>query len=211
MIIHGKLDRAAETEPHPPVIQTGRNLTSRAACCGLAGCCVLLAMPVVQADMIREIIVTAQKREELIQDVPMSISAYSGDNLEELGVRNLTDLGSHTSGVEMLNADCSQPTYSIRGIQTFDFTAGSDPTVAVYVDGIYASRDAGVTREPGPIQAAGMNTSVSNLGGRDAEVVWNQPLNESLALRLSAASHRHDGWMKNIAGSDQNQEDNQAF
>ncbi len=244
MIIHGKLDRAAETEPHPPVIQTGRNLTSRAACCGLAGCCVLLAMPVVQADMIREIIVTAQKREELIQDVPMSISAYSGDNLEELGVRNLTDLGSHTSGVEMLNADCSQPTYSIRGIQTFDFTAGSDPTVAVYVDGIYASRDAGaeiplsdidrveilkgpqgtllgrnaiggaihiVTREPGPIQAAGMHTSVSNLGGRDAEVVWNQPLNESLALRLSAASHRHDGWMENIAGSDQNQEDNQAF
>ena len=49
--------------------------------------------------VLEEVIVTAQKREEMIQDVPMAITAYSGENLDELGVVNLTDVGRFASGV----------------------------------------------------------------------------------------------------------------
>lgn len=92
---------------------------------------------------IEEVVVTAQKRAENLQDVPISISAVTGDNIKAMGVKNLTDLGKSTPGVEMNNDTPLQPTYNIRGIQTSDFTVGSDPAVAVYVDGVYNGRGAG--------------------------------------------------------------------
>ena len=92
---------------------------------------------------IEEVVVTAQKRAENLQDVPISISAVTGDNMKAMGIKNLTDLGKSTPGVEMNNDTPLQPTYNIRGIQTSDFTVGSDPAVAVYVDGVYNGRGAG--------------------------------------------------------------------
>ena len=95
------------------------------------------------AQVIEEIIVTAQKRAENVMDVPIAITAYSGEALEQLGTRNLTDIGRFTAGVDMNNDKSLQPTYSIRGVETNDWTIGSDPAVAVYVDGVYAARGAG--------------------------------------------------------------------
>ncbi|WOX05649.1 TonB-dependent receptor [Microbulbifer pacificus] len=92
---------------------------------------------------IEEVVVTAQKRAENLQDVPIAISAFTGDSMKAMGVQNLTDLGKFTPGVEMNNDTPLQPTYSVRGIETGDFTVGSDPAVAVYVDGVYTGRGAG--------------------------------------------------------------------
>ncbi|MFS1525241.1 TonB-dependent receptor [Microbulbifer sp. 2304DJ12-6] len=97
----------------------------------------------VQGAEIEEVVVTAQKRAENLQDVPIAITAFTGDNIKESGVKNLTDLGRYTPGVEMHTDVALQPIYSIRGIQTNDWTAGSDPAVAVYVDGVYTGRGAG--------------------------------------------------------------------
>lgn len=97
----------------------------------------------VSAAEIEEVVVTAQKRAENLQDVPIAISAFTGDNMKAMGVKTVTDLGKFTPGVEMNNDTPLQPTYSIRGIQTGDFTVGSDPAVAVYVDGVYTGRGAG--------------------------------------------------------------------
>ncbi|WP_288129127.1 TonB-dependent receptor [Microbulbifer sp.] len=97
----------------------------------------------VYAAEIEEVVVTAQKRAENLQDVPIAISAFTGDSMKAMGVKNLTDLGKFTPGVEMNNDTPLQPTYSIRGIETGDFTVGSDPAVAVYVDGVYTGRGAG--------------------------------------------------------------------
>jgi len=102
----------------------------------------LLAQPL-HAQVMEEIIVTAQKRAENVQDVPIAISAYSGEALEKLGTRALSDIGRFTAGVDMNNDKALQPTYSIRGVETNDWTIGSDPAVAVYVDGVYAARGAG--------------------------------------------------------------------
>jgi iron complex outermembrane recepter protein len=110
--------------------------------CTLAIAIAVLAQPL-HAQVMEEIIVTAQKRAENVQDVPIAISAYSGEALEKLGTRALSDIGRFTAGVDMNNDKALQPTYSIRGVETNDWTIGSDPAVAVYVDGVYAARGAG--------------------------------------------------------------------
>jgi iron complex outermembrane receptor protein len=224
------------------MIESLRLFTRHSAAVSFLG--VVLFCGPAQGAGIEEIIVTAQKRAESVQDVPIAISAFSGENLEELGVRNLSDVGRFASGVEMHNSDGTQPTYSIRGVQTFDFTAGSDPTVAVYVDGIYAARGAGaeiplvdierveilkgpqgtlfgrnaiggaihiITAEPSPESEGSARVSVGNHGRRDLEVMFNQPLTDTMAARLTLYRHKRDGWLDNIAGSDQNQEDNRGL
>ena len=55
------------------------------------------------AQTIEEIIVTAQKRAENVMDVPIAITAYSGGALEDLGARNLSDIGRFTVGEDMNN------------------------------------------------------------------------------------------------------------
>ena len=96
-----------------------------------------------QQTRLEEIIVTAQKRSENVMDVPIAISVFNAETIERLSARNLTDLGRFTAGVEMINNKSLQPTYTIRGVETNDWTVGSDPAVAVYVDGVYAARGAG--------------------------------------------------------------------
>ncbi|WP_439135868.1 TonB-dependent receptor [Pseudomaricurvus sp.] len=95
------------------------------------------------SSLMEEVVVTAQKREENLQTVPISISAFSGDALKEMGAESVSDLGRATAGVSMNNESVTQPAYNVRGIQTDDFTVGSDPAVALYVDGVYAARGAG--------------------------------------------------------------------
>lgn len=109
----------------------------------LAGAILAAAASAQAQPMLEEVIVTAQKRAENVMDVPISISVFNESTIEKLSARNLTDLGRFTPGVEMNNDNALQPTYTIRGVQTNDWTVGSDPAVAVYVDGVYAARGAG--------------------------------------------------------------------
>ena len=101
------------------------------------------AVQCAQAQLIEEVLVTAQKRAENVMDVPIAITAYTGEALDQLGTHSLTDVGRFTAGVDMNNDKSLQPTYGIRGIATNDWTIGSDPAIAVYVDGVYAARGAG--------------------------------------------------------------------
>jgi len=96
-----------------------------------------------QAGTLEEVVVTAQKRTENVQDVPIAISVFSADAVEKLTARNLVDLGRFTAGVEMSSLESLQPKYTIRGVETNDWTVGSDPAITVYVDGVYAARGAG--------------------------------------------------------------------
>ncbi|BFM14496.1 TonB-dependent receptor [Maricurvus nonylphenolicus] len=89
---------------------------------------------------LEEIVVTAQKRAESVQDVPISISAMSADFVGKVGAQSIDDLGIHTPGLETRVTQATQPRFSIRGISTNDFGIGADPAVAVYVDGVYSGR-----------------------------------------------------------------------
>ena len=91
---------------------------------------------------IDEIVVTAQRRSENIQTVPIAISALEGDALEARGLTNLQDLSSAVPSVNIQNRRAGG-VVTIRGIGFEVATAGADPAVAVHNDGVYVARPAG--------------------------------------------------------------------
>jgi iron complex outermembrane receptor protein len=84
---------------------------------------------------LEEIVVTAQKREQNLQDVPISVTAISADALEKKGIADFTDLTRAAPALTVTQAT-SSPNNSIilRGIGTFAFSIGVEPSVAVIVD-----------------------------------------------------------------------------
>jgi iron complex outermembrane recepter protein len=85
-----------------------------------------------------EIIVTAQKREESLQDTPISISAFSAESLDKLGIEDSEQLAALTPGL-VIQRDVIAKVV-IRGIGAENFTVAGDPGVAINVDGTYVSR-----------------------------------------------------------------------
>lgn len=83
-----------------------------------------------------DIVVTAQRREERLQDVPISISAFSANTLERSGIQSSKELGQIVPGFNFAQSSFSpQPT--IRGIGTRGVSSGDESVVPVYVDGVY--------------------------------------------------------------------------
>jgi iron complex outermembrane receptor protein len=83
---------------------------------------------------VQELIVTAQKREESINDVPMSVSAASGETLNELGITDTSQLVKIVPGFNYTPSYYGTPVYSIRGVGFLDTSLAASPTVSVYVD-----------------------------------------------------------------------------
>ncbi|MEO5640622.1 MAG: TonB-dependent receptor [Sphingomicrobium sp.] len=81
-----------------------------------------------------EIVVTAQKRAERINDVGMSITAVSGDTLVSRGAQDVTLLPKLVPGFSYNTSVFGNPIFSIRGIGFQDSTLGASPTVATYLD-----------------------------------------------------------------------------
>jgi outer membrane receptor protein involved in Fe transport len=81
-----------------------------------------------------DIIVTAQKRSESLRDVPMTITALSGDQLQARGISDAADLAKATPGFSYVESGQSVPVYSLRGVGFFDTSIGARPTVSVYLD-----------------------------------------------------------------------------
>ncbi len=103
------------------------------------------------ADTLQEIVVTAEKRTENIQDVPIAITAFSET---ELRAKGLTDIHSLSALTPNVNLDQGSPfsgsnsvlSASIRGIGQDDFAFNLDPGVGVYVDGVYFARTVGANQ-----------------------------------------------------------------
>lgn len=81
-----------------------------------------------------EIIVTAQKRSERLRDVPLSITAASGEQLERQNINSPSDLERIVPGLSYEKSSYGPPVFSIRGIGVYDTFVGMSPTVTVYVD-----------------------------------------------------------------------------
>jgi iron complex outermembrane recepter protein len=88
--------------------------------------------------MLEEIVVTAEKREANLQDIPISITALSGDAMESIGIRTMEDFQFFAPGISITND--SMAIVNIRGIGTSAFGVATDPSSTVYVDGIYQPR-----------------------------------------------------------------------
>lgn len=93
---------------------------------------------------IEEIVVTAQKRAENIQDVPISISAFSGDFLKDSGIYSLQDLGLYTPNLSLSqSSQVANQRIMIRGVGSVGDSA-IEPSVAVFIDGVYYPRPSAV-------------------------------------------------------------------
>lgn len=96
----------------------------------------------VSAESGDEIIVTARRREENLLDVPIAVSAFSGEALELRGALDLTDIGNITPNTTLETSRGSNSTLSafIRGIGQQDPVSGFEPGVGIYLDDVYLNR-----------------------------------------------------------------------
>ena len=98
--------------------------------------------------LLDEIVVTARRREESLQDAPIAISAYTGQNLEYRGVTRLDQIEKFVPSLTLQNnpsfggASNSAAIY-LRGVGQKEFLPTTEPGVGLYVDGVYVARSVG--------------------------------------------------------------------
>ena len=88
------------------------------------------------SNIIEELVVTAQKREESLQDVPVAVSAFTDETRDIVGIRTIQDFATFTPG---LSFNAGSDRMSLRGVGRLTNVLGSDPGVAVYADGFYTA------------------------------------------------------------------------
>ncbi len=91
------------------------------------------------AEAIEEITVTAQRREQNIQDVGISVTALSGAKLDELNIQTATDIVRAVPSLKMNAYSSAQVVFNIRGVSQNDYGDQQEPPVAVYQDDSYSS------------------------------------------------------------------------
>lgn len=111
----------------------------------------------VQADegiRIEEIVVTAQKREESLQETPISLAAFQADDLEMKRIDGLEDLYRYVPNLNLVQHPNSANTALIymRGVGIFDDQLTQDPSVGVYLDGVYLARSQGLSIDVADIE-----------------------------------------------------------
>lgn len=105
----------------------------------LMSTCLCLPSTLATGQVLEEVIVTAEKREQSLQDVPISIIALGQEALEMQGIDDLDDLGPNVPNlvVNSFNNDPVAVRMFIRGIGQNDLQLTQDPSVALYLDGVY--------------------------------------------------------------------------
>jgi iron complex outermembrane receptor protein len=94
--------------------------------------------------LMEKIVVTAQKRVESVQSVGIAITAFNGDQLEQLGVENSTDIAKFTPGVSLSGSFAGQQQqFSIRGVTQNDFNDHVESPNAIYIDEGYVAMQQG--------------------------------------------------------------------
>lgn len=116
-------------------------LTSVAMGVGLA---MAAATPAFAQQQLEEIIVTAQYREQSVQDVPISITAIGSEELEASNIFDAGSLAFSVPGLSYGEFAPGQAIISLRGVNSADDGAGLDNSVALFLDGVYIGRGAGI-------------------------------------------------------------------
>ena len=110
----------------------------------IAGCAALFTMILsgalnAQDAVLEEVVVTAQKREQSLQDVGLSVTAFTGEQIRELGYTETTEISQQTPGLNIIQMHPSNTSVNIRGVSQNDFADHYEPPVAMFVDNAYVS------------------------------------------------------------------------
>lgn len=89
---------------------------------------------------LEEVVITAQRRAESLQEVPISVTVFDAEELREANIRILSDIATRTPGFAMGVFNFGQPQLYIRGIGSNADGAGSDSSVVVFMDEVYIGR-----------------------------------------------------------------------
>ena len=101
------------------------------------------AEPVGESTMLEDVVVTLQKREQSIIEVPTALTAYSGEFLNEIGVEDFAALGLFTPGFDVQDQSPNNPGFVMRGITSDSGEAYIEPRVSVFQDGVSISKARG--------------------------------------------------------------------
>jgi outer membrane receptor protein involved in Fe transport len=164
---------------------------------------------------IEEIIVTARKREESILEVPVAVTAFSADDIEQLGLNDITDIARFTPGFSLNSALGRQPASFrpvFRGVTTVRNGVGNANAGTIFVDGVYVGGALLATELENLERVEIMRGPQSAQYGRNTYVgavnyVTKRPT-EELKGEISATAAQHEtfdatGWVSGPLGSDQ--------
>jgi iron complex outermembrane receptor protein len=121
----------------------------RASLCAGVALTALVGLPAqaqetAQASTVDEIVVTAQRRSERLQDVPVTVTAFGAAQIEESHIVGVQDIVTRTPGLSFDAFPASEPRLFIRGIGSSDRGSGGDPSAAVFLDEIYLGRPSAI-------------------------------------------------------------------
>ncbi|MEO8314117.1 MAG: TonB-dependent receptor [Pseudomonadota bacterium] len=117
-----------------------RRSVSLALCITVLPSMSLMAETAATDNELEEVMVTALKREQRLQDVPVSITALSSDQLVAFKLNSGTDLQKYTPNLRISNAgNEDQPKISIRGVSQFDFNLNASSPTGVFYDEVYVA------------------------------------------------------------------------
>jgi iron complex outermembrane receptor protein len=175
------------------------------------------------AQAVEEVLVTARRREESLQEVPIAISAFGGDALEERGVQRIENMNAVAPNLSVMggvNTGESQASFRVRGL----------PGVAVYIDGVNQATTDGllttsvveverievlrgpqgtlfgnaslggavhyVTKAPGDKYAGKVEASLGSFARRDVQASFDIPLSDTFKTKFTGASQRREGFVR---------------
>lgn len=180
-----------------------------------------------------EVVVTARRIEENLQETPVSVAVLTAEDMEVRGIDNVSEIAHSTPNVGVQtapNGGSSTANFFIRGIGQFDFISTMDPGVALYLDGVYIGRSVGAaldvvdfdqievlrgpqgtlfgrntpggainirTKKPEMEQSGHVEFTGGSYDRTDFKAVFNTPLADGVAVRLTAAKNNRNGYVKN--------------
>src|SRR5690625_740440 len=145
-------------KPHSPA---GRNRLTpstlhSALVAGALAATLTQAPPVLaQSGALEEIVVTARKRDESLQDTPVAITAFSGNRLQESGITNLADFNRIVPNVDVQagSGNAGVANVYIRGVGQRNTEPNLDSGVGIYLDGVYVGRADGALLDVNDLQS----------------------------------------------------------
>jgi iron complex outermembrane recepter protein len=143
------------------------------------------------------ITVTAQKRAQNLQEVPVSVTAFSGDQMAESVIKDMYDLTTNTPGMGAFQSQsATNSSFSIRGVGTSSQNFGLESSVGLYVDGVYRARQNSMINNLVDVEA------VEILRGPQGTLFGKNTPSGAILVRTKAPSHDgEDGFFEATVGN----------